>query len=200
MGGGFGSKQVAWKVTAIAALLSQQAGRPVQLLHDRDLIQQEARRELRFRFAEFDIELVDVLIGKPDTAGAGGAIETLLEQLRLRQLAREQVETYEQQRVAAEKLLTLKTAQALAEKQTELTNSKVEVEIAGNRGDAKLALARKADAFLLRKMAAGLIDPGGETLTERARRRAWTAARLCILWLVVWPVVIVAVNLLLNVK
>jgi uncharacterized membrane protein YqiK len=115
----------------------------LQLLHDRDLIQQEARRELRFRFAEFDIELVDVLIGKPDTAGAGGAIETLLEQLRMRQLAREQVETYEQQRVAADKLLTLKTALALAEKQTELTNSKVEVEISGNRGDAKLALARK---------------------------------------------------------
>ncbi len=115
----------------------------LQLLHDRDQIQQEARRELRFRFAEFDIELVDVLIGKPDTAGAGGAIETLLEQLRMRQLAREQVETYEQQRVAADKLLTLKTAQALAEKQTELTNSKVEVEISGNRGDAKLALARK---------------------------------------------------------
>jgi len=115
----------------------------LQLLHDRDLIQQEARRELRFRFAEFDIELVDVLIGKPDTAGAGGAIETLLEQLRMRQLAREQVETYEQQRVAAEKLLTLKTAIALAEKQTELTNSKVQVEIAGNQGEAKLALARK---------------------------------------------------------
>jgi uncharacterized membrane protein YqiK len=115
----------------------------LQLLHDRDQIQQEARRELRFRFAEFDIELVDVLIGKPDTAGAGGAIETLLEQLRMRQLAREQVETYEQQRVAADKLLTLKTALALAERQTELTNSKVQVEIAGNQGEAKLALARK---------------------------------------------------------
>jgi xanthine dehydrogenase YagR molybdenum-binding subunit len=36
MGGGFGSKQVAWKVTAIAALLSRQGGRPVQLLHDRE--------------------------------------------------------------------------------------------------------------------------------------------------------------------
>jgi uncharacterized membrane protein YqiK len=115
----------------------------LQLLHDRDMIQQEAKRELRFRFAEFDIELVDVLIGKPDTAASGGPIETLLEQLRLRQLAREQVETYEQQRSAAEKLRTLKTAQALAEKQTELTNSKVEVEIASNRGDAQLALARK---------------------------------------------------------
>ncbi|MBV9358722.1 MAG: xanthine dehydrogenase family protein molybdopterin-binding subunit [Chloroflexi bacterium] len=36
MGGGFGSKQVAWKPSAIAALLSRQAGQPVQLLHDRE--------------------------------------------------------------------------------------------------------------------------------------------------------------------
>ncbi|HSF31997.1 MAG TPA: xanthine dehydrogenase family protein molybdopterin-binding subunit [Candidatus Tectomicrobia bacterium] len=36
MGGGFGSKQVAWKPTVIAALLSKQAGRPVQLMLDRE--------------------------------------------------------------------------------------------------------------------------------------------------------------------
>jgi CO/xanthine dehydrogenase Mo-binding subunit len=36
MGGGFGSKQVAWKPTAIAALLARKAGRPVQLMHDRE--------------------------------------------------------------------------------------------------------------------------------------------------------------------
>jgi xanthine dehydrogenase YagR molybdenum-binding subunit len=35
MGGGFGSKQIAWKHTAIAALLSKQAGHPVQLMLDR---------------------------------------------------------------------------------------------------------------------------------------------------------------------
>lgn len=35
MGGGFGSKQIAWKHTVIAALLSQRAGRPVQLMLDR---------------------------------------------------------------------------------------------------------------------------------------------------------------------
>ena len=59
------------------------------------------------KFREFDIECVDVLIGKPDTAEAGGKIETLLEQLRLRQLSIEQIETYERQRAAAEKLRTL---------------------------------------------------------------------------------------------
>jgi xanthine dehydrogenase YagR molybdenum-binding subunit len=36
MGGGFGSKLVAWKHTAIAALLSKQSGRPVQLMLDRE--------------------------------------------------------------------------------------------------------------------------------------------------------------------
>ena len=35
MGGGFGSKQVAWKHTVIAALLSKGSGRPVQLMLDR---------------------------------------------------------------------------------------------------------------------------------------------------------------------
>ncbi len=63
---------------------------------------------LQKRFHEFDIECVDVLIGKPDTAeGAGvGKIETLLEQLRQRQLSIEQLETYDRQRAAAEKLRT----------------------------------------------------------------------------------------------
>ncbi|MGE3595814.1 MAG: xanthine dehydrogenase family protein molybdopterin-binding subunit, partial [Dehalococcoidia bacterium] len=36
MGGGFGSKQIAWKHTVIAALLSQRSGRPVQLMLDRE--------------------------------------------------------------------------------------------------------------------------------------------------------------------
>jgi CO/xanthine dehydrogenase Mo-binding subunit len=36
MGGGFGSKQIAWKHTVIAALLAKQAGRPVQLVLNRE--------------------------------------------------------------------------------------------------------------------------------------------------------------------
>src|SRR5207237_6674926 len=98
----------------------------LQLLQERDSIQGEAREELRRKFREFDIECVDVLIGKPDTAEAGGKIETLLEQLRLRQLSIEQIETYERQRAAAEKLRTLHEAQATANMQTQLTNSRVQ--------------------------------------------------------------------------
>ncbi|HLU34896.1 MAG TPA: xanthine dehydrogenase family protein molybdopterin-binding subunit [Thermomicrobiales bacterium] len=36
MGGGFGAKQIAWKQDVIAALLSKKAGRPVQLMLDRE--------------------------------------------------------------------------------------------------------------------------------------------------------------------
>ncbi len=114
----------------------------LELLQQRDEIQQEARGELRRKFLDFDIECVDVLIGKPDTAEAGGKIETLLEQLRLRQLSLEQIETFERQRQAAEKLRTLNEAQAQASMQTQLTNSHVQVRIAENEGEADLARAR----------------------------------------------------------
>jgi CO/xanthine dehydrogenase Mo-binding subunit len=36
MGGGFGSKQISWKSDVIAALLAKQAGKPVQLMLDRE--------------------------------------------------------------------------------------------------------------------------------------------------------------------
>ena len=93
----------------------------------------------------------------------------LLEQLRVRQLAREQVETYEQQRTAADKLRTLKAALALAEKQTELTNSEVEVEIAGNRGDAQPALARKQAEEAVVAAEAGGVREGRPRFGETGR-------------------------------
>jgi uncharacterized membrane protein YqiK len=115
----------------------------LELLHERDAIQMEARTELRNKFRDFDIECVDVLIGKPQTEEAGGKIETLLEQLRLRQLSIEQLETYERQRAAAEKLRTLNEAQAQAAVQAQMTNAKAQVQIAESAGEADLARARK---------------------------------------------------------
>src|SRR4051794_8392502 len=115
----------------------------LELLQQRDGIQGEARDELRRKFRDFDIECVDVLIGKPDTAEAGGKIETLLEQLRLRQLSIEQIETFERQRAAADKQRTLNEALAHAAMQTQLSQSHVQVRIAENQGDADLARARK---------------------------------------------------------
>jgi uncharacterized membrane protein YqiK len=115
----------------------------LQLLHERDQIQNEARAELKARFREFDIECVDVLIGKPVASEKDNKIEMLLEQLRMRQLSIEQLETYERQRAAAEKLKTLNEAQAQAAVQVQLTNARAEIQMAESRGEAELARARK---------------------------------------------------------
>jgi uncharacterized membrane protein YqiK len=115
----------------------------LELLQERDAIQNESAAELGRKFHNFDIECVDVLIGKPDTEQAGGKIETLLEQLRLRQLSMEQVETYAKQVQAADRLRVLNEAQAQAQMQTQLTNSLVQIRIAENEAEAQLARARK---------------------------------------------------------
>jgi uncharacterized membrane protein YqiK len=130
----------------------------LELLHERDAIQRAACAELLKRFRDFDIECVDVLIGKPDTAESGGKIETLLEQLRLRQLSCEQMETYERQRAAAEKLRVLNEAQAQADLQAQITAARVGVQVAEQQGEADLVRSRKqaeqtvvvADAALAR--------------------------------------------------
>jgi uncharacterized membrane protein YqiK len=113
------------------------------LLHERDEIQREAREELQRKFRCFDIECVDVLIGKPTNAEGDDKIETLLEQLRQRQLSTEQLETFERRKAAATKLQDLNAAQALADRQTALTNAQVQAQIAANEGEADLARARK---------------------------------------------------------
>src|SRR5262249_13216480 len=146
----------------------------LELLQHRDLIQAESREELRRKFRDFDIECVDVLIGKPDTAEAGGKIETLLEQLRMRQLSIEQIETFERQRAAAEKQQTLNQAQAQAAKQTELTNSLVQVQIAENQGQAELArISKNAEAELARaRRQAEQMVVTAQAELEKSRRQA----------------------------
>jgi uncharacterized membrane protein YqiK len=115
----------------------------LELIHERDRIQVEAREELRRKFSAFDIECVDVLIGKPETASENGAIETLLDQLRQRQLATEQMETFARQQQAAAKLQELNDAQTKAELQIELSRSKVRIAVITNNAEANLSKSRK---------------------------------------------------------
>jgi uncharacterized membrane protein YqiK len=115
----------------------------LELLHQRDDIQHESRTELQQKFRAFDIECVDVLIGKPTNVEGDDKIETLLEQLRQRQLSNEQLETFERRKEAAKKLQELNAAQAQADMQTALTNAQVQARIAENQGEAELARARK---------------------------------------------------------
>jgi uncharacterized membrane protein YqiK len=115
----------------------------LELVHSRDEIQQQARKELKAKFEQFDIGCVDVLIGKPESQQNDGKIENLLEQLRLRQLSLEQIETYNKQEQAAEKKKSLNDANAKAEMQERLTQSAIKISITTNEAEAELAKARK---------------------------------------------------------
>jgi uncharacterized membrane protein YqiK len=115
----------------------------LELVHARDEIQGQARKELKEKFEQFDIQCVDVLIGRPESKDKDDKIENLLEQLRVRQLSLEQIETYGRQEAAAAKERTLNEVRAQALKQKELTDSKIAIEIASNNAEADLARARK---------------------------------------------------------
>jgi uncharacterized membrane protein YqiK len=115
----------------------------LELVHSRDEIQTQARNELRAKFEQFDIQCVDVLIGKPESKTDDGKIENLLEQLRIRQLSMEQIETYAKQEQAAAKKQTLNDANAKAEMQQQLTQSKIKIDIITNEAEAELARSRK---------------------------------------------------------
>ena len=118
----------------------------IELLQERSAIQEKAGVDMKDRFAAYNLELQEVLIGTPhgNTGDASGQrIDTILNQLRDRQVAKEQMETYDQQQQAAVKERTLREAQAHTQIQTDLTKSEINVRIKTNEGDAAIAAATK---------------------------------------------------------
>jgi uncharacterized membrane protein YqiK len=123
-----------------------QSSNMLDLLTHREDIQRRATEELGKRFKEFDINCIAVLIGRPESTVAveqEDPIERLFDQLRMRRLAEEQIHTFAQQQEAAHQLKSLNDAKAAAEKQAELTQTKIDIEVAGNRGEAQLAEAQR---------------------------------------------------------
>lgn len=119
----------------------------LDLLTRREEIQRHATEELGRRFEGYDINCVAVLIGRPESTGIGHGgedpIDRLFDQLRQRRLAEEQKETFCKQQEAAEQLKELNQAQAVAAKQTHLTETQIEIQVAANRGSAQLAEAER---------------------------------------------------------
>src|SRR5436190_2171746 len=125
-----------------------QTSHMLDLLTKREEIQRHATEELGERFKRYDINVVAVLIGRPESreivaAGQADPIETLFDQLRMRRLADEQRATYAKQEEAAKQQVALNEAKAKAERQTELTQSAIAVAIASNRGQAEFAEAER---------------------------------------------------------
>jgi len=77
-----------------------------------------------------------VLIGTPSAPKGDTTIETILTQLRQRQIANEQVETYERQEKSAVQERVLREAQARAAQQTKITESELNIMVQGNQGKA----------------------------------------------------------------
>jgi uncharacterized membrane protein YqiK len=109
----------------------------IQLLQERSLIQQIASQEMKDKFEHYNLELEEVLIGTPTSTAGDQQIETILTQLRSRQIATEQVETYGRQEQAAVKERELREAQARAQMQQHITESELGITVQSNQGKAE---------------------------------------------------------------
>jgi len=113
----------------------------IQLLQERSDIQEQAGDQMRAKFTAYNLELQEVLIGTPRAAAGNDQIEKVLQQLRERQVAEEQVTTYAKQRVAAEGEKDLREAQARAHQQTSITESELSITVQENQGKAAVKRA-----------------------------------------------------------
>jgi uncharacterized membrane protein YqiK len=155
----------------------------IQLLQDRAEIQDISGVQMKEKFAVYNLELQEVLIGTPTSGEGGGQIEQILVQLRSRQIAEEQVETYNRQERAAVKERELREAESRARQQQALTESEIAITVQSNQGKAEYARAQQqasqiqilaaAEAEKVRIMAEGeakKIRLVGESEADRAAR------------------------------
>lgn len=108
----------------------------IELIQERSEIQTIASSEMAARFQHYNLELEEVLIGTPSSSANDQKIEQILTQLRDRQIAVEQIETYTRKETAAAKERELRQAEAIARQQTALTESQIAIDIQTNEGRA----------------------------------------------------------------
>jgi len=107
----------------------------IELIQERSEIQDLSSEQMKAKFSHYNLELEEVLIGTP-SSGAGGLIEQILAQLRSRQIAAEQIETYTRQEKAASKERELREAESRAKQQTLMTESEIGITVQSNQGKA----------------------------------------------------------------
>jgi uncharacterized membrane protein YqiK len=125
----------------------------IELVGKRAELQAKALGEMRVRFQKYRLNVMEVMIGTPRAMPGDKHIDTVFEQLRARQVAREQAATYTSQQEAAVKERELNEARAIAAQQTALTASKVAIQVSQNEGEAQLQ-RRTRDAEAIKITAA----------------------------------------------
>jgi uncharacterized membrane protein YqiK len=118
----------------------------IQLIQDRSAIQELSGEQMKAKFSQYNLELQEVLIGTPTSGVQGGQIEQILTQLRSRQIAEEQVETYTRQEKAAVKERELREAESRAKQQANITESEISITVQTNEGKADYARAQQQSA------------------------------------------------------
>jgi uncharacterized membrane protein YqiK len=146
----------------------------IELIQDRSEIQRVALAEMQQKFAHYNLELEEVLIGTP-SAGGDKRIESILDQLRLRQIADEQVATYSRQEKAAVKERELREVEARARQQQQLTESEISINIQSNCGKAEYQRALQ-QAAQVRAMADAEADKVRALANAEAARIQLTGA------------------------
>src|SRR5471032_2349476 len=115
----------------------------IELIQSRSELQSNASSDMKLRFQASSLEFQEVLIGTPKPQAGDTKIENIMGQLRDRQIAREQVETFAQKQIAADKERELNEAEQRGAKQKELTGSLVDISIKENQGSANVKAAEK---------------------------------------------------------
>ncbi len=142
----------------------------IQLLQDRSEIQAIAGSEMRSKFEHYNLELEEVLIGTPTSGKGDTKIETILGQLRQRQIAEEQIETYARQEKAAVKERELREAEARSRQQQAITESELSIAIQSNQGKAEYqrSLQEAARVRAMAEAEGAKIRTLGEAEAQRA--------------------------------
>lgn len=116
----------------------------IELIQERSEIQEISGKDMKLKFANYNLELQEVLIGTPRADDGTHEIEQILFQLRERQIAKEKVQTYQEQEKASIQERGLREVNAKADQQARVTASDIAVAISENEGKAALAKARQA--------------------------------------------------------
>ncbi|MGO0862616.1 SPFH domain-containing protein, partial [Clostridioides difficile] len=112
----------------------------LELLQNKTEISQESYKIMKEEFQKFNLELEEVLIDTPKANG-DERILALIEQLADRQLAKEQVETYEAKKTASAKEREYRELQSKINEQDNLTSSEIHISIEKNNAEAEKAVA-----------------------------------------------------------
>jgi uncharacterized membrane protein YqiK len=146
----------------------------IQLIQERSEIQKVAGAEMKEKFAHYNLELEEVLIGTPSSPASGDKrIEEILNQLRSRQIAKEQIETYSRQEAASQKERELREAEARARQQQILTESAISIEVQSNQGKAEYQRSLQQAAQIR-----ALAEAEGDKIRALAEAEADRAARV----------------------